>query len=166
MGGAERDLTDQVTLEDSATSKVGPYAELLTSSEGQTIGAGALQQTNLPQAPRSMLKANEKASIEHRERKRGSGNTSEDPGSGRLSIREISRGVGRGKAAIFALRPLSTPCVAGPIGPKRPREQGCQHTMGSHRHQYLKMRWPPCDRGKTPMGRRHMAYDRQVIIRT
>ena len=152
MGGAERDLTDQVTLEYSAISKVGPCAELLTGSEGQTTGVGELQQTSLPRAPREMLKASE-----HRERKRG---------SGRLGIREISRGVRRGKAAIFALRPLSTPCVAGPIGPKRPREQGCQHTMGSHRHQYLKMRWPPCDRGKTPMGRRHMAYDRQVILKT
>ena len=67
MGGAERDLTDQVTLEYSATSKVGPCAELLTGSEGQTTGAGELQQTSLPRAPREMLKANEQASIEHRE---------------------------------------------------------------------------------------------------
>ena len=67
MGGAERDLTDQVTLEYSATSKVGPYAELLTGSEGQTTGAGELQQTSLPRAPRETLKANEKASIEDRE---------------------------------------------------------------------------------------------------
>ena len=67
MGGAERDLTDQVTLEYSATSKVGPYAELLTGSEGQTTGVGELQQTSLPRAPREMLKATEQASIEHRE---------------------------------------------------------------------------------------------------
>ena len=67
MGGAERDLTDQVTLEHSVTSKVGPCAELLTGSEGQTTGAGELQQTSLPRAPREMLKASEKASIEHRE---------------------------------------------------------------------------------------------------
>ena len=82
LGSAEGDLTDQVTIECSATLKVGPCTELLTGSESRTPDAGELRQTGLPRAHREMLKL--KAS-EHRE-----------------------RGVRRGKAAIFALRPLTT----------------------------------------------------------
>ena len=70
MGGAEGDLTDQVTIECSEKLKVGPRTKLLTGSEGRegrTTGAGELRQAGLPRAHREMHREILKAS-EHRER--------------------------------------------------------------------------------------------------
>ena len=110
MGGAERDLTDHITLEYSATSKVGPCAELLTSSEGQTTGAGELQQTNLPRAPREMLKANEQASI---------ASASEDPGGWAFVKSAAESGGERPRFSRYDLCPL--PAWQDPSG-RRGRE--------------------------------------------
>ena len=122
LGSAEGNLTDQVTIKCSATLKVGPCPELLTGSiESQTNHRCKRVATD-----------------------RTATSASRDAESKRASRAQSQEGKGRD----FRVTTFDHLCVAGPIGPMRPREQGGQHTMGSHRSQCVASAMATCALGR------------------